>query len=53
MEAIEMLYIDPAAGSIVIQAAFAAVIGGALTAKRWWGTLKQAARAGLTRFRPR
>ena len=47
-----MLYIDPAAGSIILQVAFAAVLGGALTANRWWGTLKRAARAGLNRFRP-
>ena len=47
-----MLYVDPAAGSIILQVAFAALVGGALTAKRWWGTLKGALRAGLNRFRP-
>ena len=48
-----MLYVDPAAGSIILQVAFVALLGGALTAKRWWGTLKQVARTGLNHFRPR
>jgi hypothetical protein len=48
-----MLYVDPAAGSIILQVAFAALVGGALTVKRWWGTLKGALRGGLTRFRPK
>ncbi|MGH9892004.1 MAG: hypothetical protein ACREA0_08490 [bacterium] len=47
-----MLYVDPAAGSIILQVAFAALLGGALTAKRWWGTLKQAVRTRMNRFRP-
>ena len=47
-----MLYVDPAAGSIIVQIAFAALVGGAMTAKRWWGAVKQALRVGLTRSRP-
>jgi hypothetical protein len=47
-----MLYVDPAAGSIILQVAFAALLGGALTAKRWWGTLKQAVQTRMKRFRP-
>ncbi len=34
-----MVYVDPAAGSIVLQVAFAAIVGGALTAKRWWAAM--------------
>jgi hypothetical protein len=48
-----MLYVDPAAGSIILQVAFAAILGGALTAKRWWGTLTRAVRTGVDRFRSR
>lgn len=46
-----MLYVDPAAGSIVLQVAFAAIIGGALTAKRWWASVKE--RLGTTAKRIR
>ncbi len=48
-----MLYVHPAAGSIILQVAFAALLGGALTAKEWWGTLKRAVRALMNRCRPR
>jgi len=47
-----MLYIDPAAGSIILQVAFAAILGGALTAKRLWGSIRRTVRAGLNRFGP-
>jgi hypothetical protein len=48
-----MLYVDPAAGSILLQVAFAAVVGGALTAKRWWTTVREAVGAALKRVRAR
>lgn len=48
-----MLYVDPAAGSILLQVAFAAILGGALTVKRWWGTLMRAVRTGADRLRAR
>jgi len=48
-----MLYVDPSAGSLILQVAFAAMLGGALTAKRWWSSLTRAVRAGLTRVRSR
>lgn len=46
-----MLYVDPAAGSILLQVAFAAVIGGAITAKRWWGSMRRAVAAVAKRVR--
>jgi|GEM_PF-3631244 len=46
-----MIYVDPSAGSIILQVAFAAVIGGALVAKRWWGALVGALRGVLRRIR--
>lgn len=48
-----MFYVDPSAGSMILQVAFAAVVGGALTAKRWWGSLTRAVRGRLDRFRSR
>jgi hypothetical protein len=48
-----MLYVDPAAGSIVLQVAVAAIVGGALTAKRWWGSVKQRLGAAAKRIRAR
>jgi hypothetical protein len=48
-----MLYVDPAAGSIVLQVAFAAIVGGALTARRWWGTAKAAVGSAMKRMRLR
>jgi len=48
-----MLYVDPAAGSIVLQVAFAAIVGGALTAKRWWATAKQKLETAAKRIRSR
>ena len=48
-----MLYIDPSAGSMVLQVLLAAAVGGALTAKRWWGNLTRSIRGGLNRLRSR
>jgi hypothetical protein len=48
-----MLYVDPAAGSIVLQVAIAAVVGGVLTAKRWWAAVKQRLGAAAKRIRAR
>lgn len=48
-----MLYVDPAAGSIVLQVAFAAIVGGAITAKRWWGTMKRLLETAAKRIRAR
>jgi hypothetical protein len=48
-----MLYVDPAAGSIVLQVAFAAMVGGVFTAKRWWGTVKRALGAAVKNIRAR
>jgi hypothetical protein len=48
-----MLYVDPAAGSIVLQVAFAAIVGGALTAKRWWTSVKQRLGTAAKRIRVR
>jgi hypothetical protein len=48
-----MLYVDPAAGSIVLQVAFAAIVGGALTAKRWWASFKQRLSTAAKRVRAR
>ena len=48
-----MLYVDPAAGSIVLQVAVAAIVGGALTAKRWWASVKQRLGAAAKRIRAR
>lgn len=48
-----MLYVDPAAGSIVLQVAFAAIVGGALTAKRWWGAVRRSLGEAVKSFRTR
>jgi len=48
-----MLYVDPSAGSMILQVAFAAMVGGVLTAKRWWGSLTRAVRSRLDRLRSR
>lgn len=48
-----MLYVDPAAGSIVLQVAFAAIVGGALTARRWWAAVRGALAAAVKRVRAR
>jgi hypothetical protein len=48
-----MLYVDPSAGSIVLQAAVAAVFGGVLFAGRWWGAFTRGVRAGFGRLRRR
>jgi hypothetical protein len=47
-----MLYVDPSAGSIFLQVAFAAVVGGALTVKRWWGSFTLFIRSGMNRLWP-
>jgi hypothetical protein len=46
-----MLYVDPAAGSIVLQVAFAAVLGGVVTVRRWWSTLRSAIETTVKRMR--
>ncbi len=48
-----MLYVDPAAGSILLQVAFAAVLGGVLTVKRWWTTVRDAIETTVKRMRVR
>lgn len=48
-----MLYVDPAAGSIVLQVAFAAIVGAALTARRWWASVKQRLGTAAKRIRAR
>jgi hypothetical protein len=48
-----MLYVDPAAGSIVLQVAFAAVLGGVLTVKRWWSTHRGTIETTVRRMRSR
>jgi hypothetical protein len=48
-----MLYVDPAAGSIALQLAFAAIVGGAITAKRWWGAVKRGLQAAVKHIRAR
>lgn len=48
-----MLYVDPSAGSILLQVAFAAFVGGALTVKRWWGSVTLLIRSGMNRLRSR
>jgi hypothetical protein len=46
-----MLYVDPSAGSMMLQVAAAAFFTGALTVKRWWGSAAGAMRRVLARFR--
>jgi hypothetical protein len=53
VEVLHVLYVDPTAGSIILQVAFAAVLGGALTVRQWWGTLMRAVRALLNHWQPR
>jgi len=48
-----VLYVDPSAGSILLQVAFAAIVSGVLTVKRWWGSLSQRLRSAVSRLRPR
>ena len=48
-----MLYVDPSAGSVLLQITFAAILGGALTVKRWWSSLARVVRSGIRRLRPR
>jgi hypothetical protein len=46
-----MLYVDPSAGSLVVQVAAAALFTGVITVKRWWGAASGAARRALARLR--
>jgi hypothetical protein len=46
-----MLYVDPSAGSLVLQVAAAALFTGAITVKRWWGSASGAVRRTLARLR--
>ena len=46
-----MFYVDPAAGSLVLQVAFAVIVGGALTVKRWWATAVAAVKTAMRRMR--
>jgi hypothetical protein len=48
-----MLYVDPSAGSLVLQIAVAAMVGGAVTVKRWWGSFAHFVRSGFRRSQPR
>lgn len=50
---VPMLYVDPAAGSIVLQVALAAVLGGMLTVKRWWSTVRSTIESTVKRMRVR
>jgi hypothetical protein len=47
------MYLDPQAGSIVFQVAVAAVLGGALTVRRWWAGAADLLRGMLARCRER
>jgi hypothetical protein len=44
------MYVDPSAGSIILQVAFAGVVGGMLVAKRWWSALGRLVRSGIDRL---
>jgi hypothetical protein len=46
-----MLYVDPSAGSIVLQAAIAAIFAGLLFVKRWWDAATGVIRRSLDRLR--
>ena len=48
-----MLYVDPSAGSVFVQIAFAAVVGGALTVRRWWGAFRERVLTGIRGLRRR
>jgi hypothetical protein len=48
-----MLYVDPSAGSIVLQASVAALFAGVLFVKRWWGAFTETLRRAHQRFRRR
>lgn len=48
-----MAYIDPTAGSMVLQIVAAGVLTAMFTAKRWWHRGRQALRIGWDRFRGR
>ena len=47
------MYLDPQAGSFVFQVAVAAVLGGALTVRRWWAGAADLLRGMLARRRER
>jgi hypothetical protein len=44
-----MLYIDPGVGSIVLQVVFAALLGAAITTRRWWDTVSRRVRSLIRR----
>jgi hypothetical protein len=48
-EVILMLYIDPGVGSIVLQVVFAALLGAAITTRRWWDTVSRRVRSLIRR----
>jgi hypothetical protein len=48
-----MLYVDPAAGSIMLQVALAAVLGGMLTVRRWWSSVRSTIESTVKRMRVR
>ncbi len=48
-----MLYVDPSAGSIVLQTALAALVAGVLFVKRRWVAVTGTIRGGLGRLRRR
>jgi hypothetical protein len=45
-----MAYIDPSAGSILLQVMLAAIVSGVLTMRRWWGGFKRAVTATFGRI---
>jgi hypothetical protein len=50
-EEARVLYVDPSAGSMILQVAFAALLGAGLTVRRWWGNVSRIIKSGLGRFR--
>jgi hypothetical protein len=46
-------YVDPAAGSLAIQIAAAVILGGLVTARRWWISIGDAAKQIWRKIRPR
>ncbi|MCI0410666.1 MAG: hypothetical protein L0191_19260 [Acidobacteria bacterium] len=46
-----MPYVDPGAGSIILQVLAAGVLGSLFVMKRWWATVASKVRAGLDRLR--
>lgn len=44
------MYLDPGAGSVVLQMAAAAVVGSLFFVRRWWGALTAGARSHWQRL---